>query len=161
MDIKTFHSFCFDLLGRTGNLDESDEVVKKAVKMIRNGEAELGKITRTVLVIDEAQDMDKDEYSLIRELIKYNEDMRVVAVGDDDQNIYEFRGSSSEYFKSLLTEYDAGRYEMNENFRSKANIVALTNAFAETMKNRLKKDPIVPVQKENGIVDHKSYQHEY
>ena len=28
------------------------------------------KITRTVLVIDEAQDMDKDEYSLIRELIK-------------------------------------------------------------------------------------------
>lgn len=152
VDIKTFHSFCFDLLGRTGNLDESDEVVKKAVKMIRNGEAELGKITRTVLVIDEAQDMDKDEYSLIRELIKYNEDMRVVAVGDDDQNIYEFRGSSSEYFKSLLTEYDAGRYEMNENFRSKANIVALTNAFAETMKNRLKKDPIVPVQKENGIV---------
>ena len=56
-------------------------------------------------------------------------DMRVVAISDDDQNIYEFRGSSSEYFKSLLTEYDAGRYEMNENFESKANIVALTNAL--------------------------------
>ena len=28
-------------------------------------------------------------------LMKANEEMRVIAVGDDDQNIYEFRGSNS------------------------------------------------------------------
>ncbi len=40
-------------------------------------------------VIDETQDMDEDEFGLIRALMEYNEEMRVIAVGDDDQNIYE------------------------------------------------------------------------
>jgi ATP-dependent DNA helicase RecQ len=29
---------------------------------------------------------------LINALMEQNEEMRVIAVGDDDQNIYEFRG---------------------------------------------------------------------
>ena len=60
------------------------------------------RITKMVLVIDEAQDIDADEYDLICTLMEYNEDMRVIAVGDDDQNIFEFRGSSSEYLKKRL-----------------------------------------------------------
>lgn len=45
-----------------------------------------------MLVIDEAQDMAADEYALVTALMVRNEEMRVIAVGDDDQNIYEFRG---------------------------------------------------------------------
>ena len=56
-----------------------------------------GKIGKTVLVIDEAQDMADDEYALVTALMTRNEEMRVIAVGDDDQNIYEFRGSDSDY----------------------------------------------------------------
>ncbi len=37
--------------------------------------------------------MGDEEFALVEELISCNEDMRVIAVGDDDQNIYEFRGS--------------------------------------------------------------------
>ena len=61
--------------------------------MINNGEVEPNRISKTVLVIDEAQDMSKDDYALVTALMKANEEMRVIAVGDDDQNIYEFRGS--------------------------------------------------------------------
>ena len=61
VDIKTFHSYSFDLLGKVGNLTESDDIVRTAADMIANGEVEIGRITKTVLVIDEAQDMDKDE----------------------------------------------------------------------------------------------------
>ena len=71
--------------------------------------------------------MDSDEYALIRALMKRNEDMRVIAVGDDDQNIYEFRGSNSKYMRSLANEYGAKQYELIENYRSRGNIVALTN----------------------------------
>ena len=91
IDIKTFHSYCFDLLGKVGNIEKSDSIIKETVMKIKNNEVEPSQITKTVLVIDEAQDMDANEFELIKCLMEYNEDMRVIAVGDDDQNIYEFR----------------------------------------------------------------------
>lgn len=51
--------------------------------------------------------------------------MRVIAVGDDDQNIYEFRGSNSKYMASFITEYQARRYELLENYRSKRSVIAI------------------------------------
>lgn len=72
--------------------------------MICQGEVEPNKIGKTVLVIDEAQDMGVEEYALLRALMANNEEMRVIAVGDDDQNIYEFRGSDSDYMYRLTQE---------------------------------------------------------
>ena len=95
VDIKTFHSYSFDLLGRQGSLEEAESVVRRAAEMIENGDVEESKIAKSVLVIDEAQDMGKDDFRLIQALMNRNEEMRVIAVGDDDQNIYEFRGSDS------------------------------------------------------------------
>ena len=152
VEIKTFHSYCFDLLGKIGSLDGVENVVHDAAQMIANGEVEQGKITKSVLVIDEAQDMDANEFALIRALMQNNDDMRVIAVGDDDQNIYEFRGSDSAHMQSLIDEYGATQYELVENYRSKANIVALANRFAESISHRMKQHPIEAVQNENGTV---------
>jgi ATP-dependent DNA helicase RecQ len=55
-----------------------------------------------VLVIDEAQDMSQDDFRLVQALMRQNEEMRVIAVGDDDQNIYGFRGSDSRYMQSFV-----------------------------------------------------------
>lgn len=88
IEIKTFHSYCFDLIGRGGNLGTADTVVKDASEMIANGDVEIGRITKTVLAIDEAQDMDENEYRLITALMmERNDDLRVVALGDDDRNL--------------------------------------------------------------------------
>lgn len=152
VEIKTFHSYCFDLLGKIGSLDGAENVVHDAAQMIANGEVEQGKITKSVLVIDEAQDMDSDEFALIRALMQNNDDMRVIAVGDDDQNIYEFRGSDSAHMQSLINDYGATEYELVDNYRSKANIVALANKFAESITERMKLHPIEAVRKENGTV---------
>lgn len=157
--IKTFHSYCFDLLGKIGSLDGVNDVVKNAARMIENGEVEPGRIAKTVLVIDEAQDMNEDEFLLIQALMRHNGDMRVIAVGDDDQNIYEFRGSDSKYMKILIDEFAAVKYEMTENYRSNSNIVALANEFAKSIGNRMKSGGITAVKQENGdvkIVHHRS-----
>ena len=45
VEIKTFHSYCFDLLGKIGSLDGVENVVHDAAQMIANGEVEQGKIT--------------------------------------------------------------------------------------------------------------------
>ena len=152
VEIKTFHSYCFDLLGKIGTLEGSSNVVKNAAEMIRNGEVEQGKITKSVLVIDEAQDMDEHEFELVKSLMTINDDMRVIAVGDDDQNIYEFRGSNSEHLKTLIVYYGATKYEMTENYRSNTNVIDLANAFAESITDRMKSAPIEAVTDEAGVV---------
>lgn len=152
IEIKTFHSYCFDLLGRMGSLERSDEIIPATVEKIRAGEVEPGRITKTVLVIDEAQDMTADEFNLVKALMDHNEEMRVIAVGDDDQNIYEFRGSSSEYFAQLISDYGAVKYELPENFRSRRNLVDFTNQFVTTVRHRLKERETVARQTEEGEI---------
>lgn len=152
VEIKTFHSYCFDLLGKIGNLEESENVVKDAAELINNGEVELGKITKTVVVIDEAQDMDEYEFALIKALMNRNDDMRIIAVGDDDQNIYEFRGSDSKHLKELIDVYGAKKYDMIENYRSGKNIVNIANLFAQKIQVRMKTDACVAVKDLDGIV---------
>lgn len=152
IEIKTFHSYCFDLLGKVGNLDKSDEILKKTIEKIINKEVEASRITKTVLVIDEAQDMDEDEFNLINTLMEQNEEMRVISVGDDDQNIYEFRGASSKYLEQFITVNKANKHELVENYRSKSNLVNFTNQFVKRISHRLKDTPIVARQTDYGKI---------
>lgn len=150
IEIKTFHSYCFDLLGEVGNIEKSDKIIKRAIRKIKENEVEISRITKTVLVIDEAQDMDKYEFGLITTLMEKNEEMRVIAVGDDDQNIYDFRGASSKYLEHLIRKEDAVMYELIENYRSRINLVDFSNQFVERISCRLKQLPIIAKQNENG-----------
>ena len=152
VEIKTFHGFCFDLVGKIGNLNETGHVIEDATKMILAGKVEPGRIARTVLVIDEAQDMDAKEYALVCALRQQNENMRVIAVGDDDQNIFAFRGSDSVYMQKLISGEDTRRFEMTDNYRSDRQIVAFANAFARTISRRMKKTPIRAVSEKTGEV---------
>lgn len=158
IEIKTFHSYCFDLLGKVGSLEKSDDIIKKTIEKIKNNEVEASRITKTVLVIDEAQDMDKDEFGLISALMEQNEEMRVIAVGDDDQNIYEFRGANSKYLEQFIKENNAVKHELVENYRSKNNLVDFTNQFVKRISHRLKHTPIIAKQNDNGKIKIVRYQ---
>lgn len=152
VEITTFHSYCFNLLGRIGNLEDATDVVKQAASMIGMGEVEPSRISKTVLVIDEAQDMSADEYDLVRALMTVNEEMRVIAVGDDDQNIYEFRGSDSRHMSQLLS-IAGGRFvEMTDNYRSCPQVVAFANSLVPSIAYRMKSIPIRSVNNVEGVV---------
>lgn len=152
VEIKTFHSYAFDLLGRIGNLEDAKDVVGRAARMISEGEVEPNRIGKTVLVVDEAQDMSSEEFALVRALMSVNEEMRVIAVGDDDQNIYEFRGSDSNYMRQLLADDKSTFVEMTENYRSTQHVVAFANAFVKCIHNRMKQTPILSMSKDEGTV---------
>lgn len=160
-EIKTFHSYCFDLLGRVGSLSQSATVVEDAIKKIKAGEIEISRITKTVLVIDEAQDMNETEFNLVCAIMEQNEGMRVILVGDDDQNIYGFRGANSQFMQSFIEEKGAKKYELIENYRSKANIVDFCNQWAGSIRLRLKQSPIYSIQSQNGeiqVVEYEGHQ---
>ena len=152
VEIKTFHSYSFDILGRKGSVDDSGHIVAYAVEGILRGRVERSRITKSILVIDEAQDLGVQEFELVKELIRLNDDMRVIAVGDDDQNIYEFRGSDSGNMKSLITDYGASVYDMMENFRSSEAVVSISNNYVKGMSNRLKSAPIICRRSDRGCV---------
>lgn len=153
VDIKTFHSYCFDLLGRIGNLEDAKNIVAKAADMINQGEVEPNRIGKTVLVIDEAQDMGSEEYALVKALMTQNEEMRVIAVGDDDQNIYEFRGSDSGCLFQLAQESGSRFIEMTENYRSARHLVNFANEFTKNIHKRMKTSPIISMREEKGWVE--------
>lgn len=152
VEINTFHAYCFNLLGRVGNKEKSDNIVEQAVTYIQQGEAEPGRITKTVMVIDEAQDMNAHEYALLQALIAQNDDMRVIAVGDDDQNIYAFRGSSAKHLSDFAKRPDTTRTELTENYRSRSNLVDFANQFVQTISGRLKSTPGTAIQTNSGEI---------
>lgn len=152
VEIKTFHSFCFDLLGKVGSLEKSDIIISRAIEKIRAREVEASRISKMVLVVDEAQDISQVEFNLIKTLIDENEDMRVVLVGDDDQNIYTFRGADSVYMEMFCSDLSAKKYELSHNYRSRPNLVAFSNKLAETLTHRLKSMPVVSNNANPGIL---------
>ena len=152
VEIKTFHSYCFDILGQRGSLEKSEDIVKAATNEIIENRVEISRITKSILVIDEAHDKSSDEFALVEALIARNEDIRVIAVGDDDQNIYAFRGSDSIHLKKLLTRYGVTHYDMLENFRSDKRIIKCANDFVRCIPNRLKRSPIIATRSEEGNV---------
>ena len=161
VDIMTFHSYCFELLGRIGNLDDVGGVVAKAAAMIEEGEVEQSHIGKTVLVIDEAQDMNADSCRLVSALMHSNEDMRVIAVGDDDQCIFGFANADPKYMYNLSRE-EGGRFvEMTENYRCARKIVDAANEFVRLIGGRLKQSPIVSMSQNEGTVNIVHHQARY
>lgn len=158
IEIKTFHSYCFDLLGRVGSLEKSDTILKNTIEKIKLGEVEASRITKTVLVIDEAQDMNEQSFALIKTLMNFNEEMRVIAVGDDDQTIFEFNKASSKYLEQFITEKKAVKHELIENYRSNSNLVEFTNGFVKKISHRLKETPIAAKHTNIGNIKLVQYQ---
>ncbi|MEO6330317.1 MAG: 3'-5' exonuclease, partial [Ginsengibacter sp.] len=81
-----------------------------------------------------------------------------IAVGDDDQNIYEFRGASSKYLEQFMADMKATKHELIENYRSKNNLVEFTNGFVKRISHRLKETPIAAKQPGSGNIKLVHYQ---
>ena len=159
--ITTFHGFCFQLLGLLGDLKKSENIITQCIEAIKAEEIDIGSIVnKSVLLLDEFQDVNLEEWQLIQTIINVAGNIRVIAVGDDDQNIYEFRGSSNAYMQEFTTKLEATKYTLVKNYRSTANIVNFNNQWLNRIPNRMKLEALEAVRKEDsnkiGIVRYNS-----
>lgn len=79
-------------------------------------------------MVDEYQDIGPEEYALIAAVAGRtieDEDMKLslFAVGDDDQNIYAFKGASIRYIRQFEQDYRARPEYLVENYRSTGHTV--------------------------------------
>jgi len=95
------------------------------------------------LLVDEYQDINELQYEFLsalagRTLQDKEGKLNLLAVGDDDQNIYEFTGAQVEFIRRFEQDYGTKVDYLVENFRSTANIIAAANALIDVHPERLK-----------------------
>jgi len=134
-----------ELLHRLRYFDYT-ELLRMAVDLLAEDEQDpvAGPLVRHVrddiryVVVDEYQDTNPVQEELIEQLCRFGANLCVV--GDDDQTIYQWRGSA---VSNILTFVDrrvgVRRVTLDDNFRSSQGIVALGQAVAELNPERLGK----------------------
>lgn len=92
------------------------------------------------LIVDEYQDVNPAQERLIELIAKPIGNADLVVVGDDDQAIYQWRGSTVANITTFATRYpDVATFELLKNRRSRPQIVDLADKFAQSIPGRLKK----------------------
>ena len=157
--VLTCHALAMRLVGasftgRANRMDDVDfkEILQQAAALLRGeglppDEADDYR-TRLLagfrwILVDEYQDIGRDEYGLIsalagRTLSDEDDKLSLFAVGDDDQNIYSFKGSSVEFIRRFETDYGAKPAFLTDNYRSTSHIIAAANAVIEPARQRMK-----------------------
>lgn len=90
------------------------------------------------LIVDEYQDINPAQEALINRLAK--PPVELCVVGDDDQSIYQWRGSDVSSIVTFADRYpNAATFELLTNRRSRPTIVQEANEFGATIQGRLDK----------------------
>ena len=162
--VQTYHGFAMCLTGRSyaarlaagaETTPDFDSVLQEAVARLE-GQHDLPGIEPDIarerllagyrhILVDEYQDIDAMQYRLVSAIAgrTLNQDggeakLTLLAVGDDDQNIYAFRGASVEYIRQFQQDYGAELHYLVQNYRSSAHIIAAANALIAHNRARMK-----------------------
>lgn len=104
------------------------------------------------ILIDEFQDINRVQFEVIK-LIS-NPNNHVFAVGDEDQSIYGFRGARPDFMMNFSTYFEGAKIiTLEKNYRSKKNIVEMSQKLIKNNKNRHMKK-IIPYQCSIGDIEY-------
>lgn len=82
------------------------------------------------ILLDEFQDTNATQFEIIKLLTDY-ESPQVMAVGDDDQAIFEFQGANASNLLDFQNYYQAKTITLTENYRSSSEILQFSHRVAE------------------------------
>ena len=159
--VLTYHAIALRLIGmspeKLGQADQEldfDGILRRAVDLLE-GKVEAGIDPDDLrdrllagyrfILVDEYQDIDALQYDLVsalagRTLKEGDTKLTIMAVGDDDQNIYSFRKTSVEFIQRFEADYAAHKSYLVENFRSTQHIISAANFVIQRAPARMKID---------------------
>ncbi|WP_125775102.1 ATP-dependent helicase [Antribacter gilvus] len=132
--------YAYKTLLRNGAFFDYTTMLELAVQLLESdeGDAHADALLKHVqqdvryVVVDEYQDVNPLQERLVRSLVRYGANLCVV--GDDDQTIYQWRGSEVANIISFADRYDGVRQvTLADNFRSTDGVVAVGKAIAESI----------------------------
>ncbi|KPU44238.1 DNA helicase II [Oxobacter pfennigii] len=113
---------CFSEEKKLLNVMDFGDLIKNASILLKNAD-----FKPSWIIIDEFQDTDMDQLEMIDGLMDKN--THVFAVGDPNQVIYTWRGSSQSLFNTFKERYNAKEMTLPINYRSTATILEAARAF--------------------------------
>lgn len=129
-----------DLLIKTENLLKTDRTVR-----------EKWQNRLDYIHVDEFQDVDPIQYSIIQSLVR--QDAILCVVGDPDQTIYTWRGASVDIIMNFEEDFHPSKTViLNQNYRSTTPILKASNALIANNRNRVKKD-LFTEQKGDDVIE--------
>jgi ATP-dependent DNA helicase RecQ len=158
--VQTLHGLAMRMTGTSyavaaerGESIEFSSVIKTATAQLKKAEAgdDIGLSVQRdrllsglrYLLVDEYQDINAEHYELIGALagqfLHSEEDkLSLMAVGDDDQNIYAFAGANVRFIQRFASDYQARTHYLIENYRSTADIIHCANRVIAPLRDRMK-----------------------
>ena len=125
---------------KENNAMDFDDLIVKTVELFKKNPdvLEFYQNKFKYIMVDEYQDTNKAQYEFVRLLAeKYK---NICVVGDDDQCIYAWRGADISNILNFEKDYkDAKVIKLEENYRSKNNILQAANEVIANNNNRKEK----------------------
>lgn len=112
--------------------------------------SKLYKSSYRYVCIDEFQDTNVAQYSLIKSFVPTNNG-NLFIVADDDQVIYGWNGASNKRIIEFKNDYGAQIVQLSENFRCPSGVVHLANSLIAHNSGRVEnKAPLIAMKPEEG-----------
>ncbi|MCH3962740.1 MAG: DNA helicase PcrA [Clostridium sp.] len=134
---------------KNNNALDFDDLIYKTVELFREHRDVLEFYQRKFkyIMVDEYQDTNRSQYEFVKLLVSLHKNICVV--GDDDQCIYEWRGADIKNILDFEKDYpDAKVIKLEQNYRSKGNILKAANDVIKNNCERKKK--ILRTSNDNG-----------
>lgn len=115
-------------------------ILKEAVSELKGNEGLRARLAERVkhVIVDEYQDVNPIQESVVEQLHGLGAGLCVV--GDDDQTIYQWRGSEVRNILRFEERYpNVEQIRLEENFRSSEGVIAVARDFIDQVPNRLPK----------------------
>lgn len=135
------------------NLLDFNDLILFANKLLANYENIRNKWKNRFdyILVDEFQDINDDQFNIIKLLINNNHDLFVV--GDPDQTIYTWRGAKSSILQELMHDYPETKLIILEkNYRSTQKILDAANLVIKQNPNRYEKNLYTDNDSGNKII---------
>jgi ATP-dependent DNA helicase RecQ len=165
--VQTYHGLALRLTGhslaeaaRRSSVIDFDSLLQEAIALLRGKKPLLGLEPDELrdrllagyrhILVDEYQDIDEAQYALVsalagRTLSDPDQRLTILAVGDDDQNIYQFRGANVAFIRRFQQDYQARVCYLLDNYRSSGHIIEAANALIADNQDRMKREQPIRV----------------
>ncbi|AEB76853.1 DNA helicase PcrA [Clostridium botulinum] len=134
---------------KNSNALDFDDLIFKTVELFKKNPdvLEFYQNKFKYIMVDEYQDTNKTQYQLVKMLASAHRNIFVV--GDDDQCIYQWRGADIKNILDFEVDYpEATVIKLEENYRSKANILNAANTVIK--HNSQRKNKVLRTQNSDG-----------
>ena len=138
-------------LSRHNALD-FDDLVSKAANLLERcpGIRDTLRDRFQFIMLDEYQDINLAEYRLMELLC--NPEQNIMAVADDDQSIYSWRGASPAFIESFRKKHNPKVIQLTEHFRSTKKILAACQSLIDRNARNKKKGKLTTGNDDGSII---------